>query len=152
MTASSTIGDLAARFGLATHVLRHWEDLGLLAPERDSAGRRRYREVDAETVTMILLGKEIGLSLADIRALFTEAPDRESRRALLRAHRDRLAERLARTRAALDSLDHALECGTEDFRTCPKFRAQVAAALTLTSGSPDRSRHRNAHAESGLRR
>jgi hypothetical protein len=27
-----TIGELAARFGLATHVLRHWEDVGLLSP------------------------------------------------------------------------------------------------------------------------
>lgn len=26
------IGELAARFGLSTHVLRHWEAVGLLAP------------------------------------------------------------------------------------------------------------------------
>ncbi|MER5317779.1 MerR family transcriptional regulator [Streptosporangium roseum] len=27
-----TIGDVAARFGPATHVLRHWESMGLLSP------------------------------------------------------------------------------------------------------------------------
>ncbi len=33
-----TIGELAARFGLATHVLRHWEDVGLLTPSATPAG------------------------------------------------------------------------------------------------------------------
>jgi DNA-binding transcriptional MerR regulator len=37
-----SIGALAARFGLATHVLRHWESMGLLHPVRDAGGRRRY--------------------------------------------------------------------------------------------------------------
>ncbi|WP_443137105.1 helix-turn-helix domain-containing protein [Kribbella sp. CCNWLW197] len=31
------IGVLAARFGLATHVLRHWEDEGLLTPAAPNA-------------------------------------------------------------------------------------------------------------------
>jgi hypothetical protein len=39
--AELTIGELAARFGLATHVLRHWETKGLLSPARRVAGRRR---------------------------------------------------------------------------------------------------------------
>ena len=42
-----TIGELAARFGLATHVLRHWEAVGLLGPER------RGRTVGAATVGSI---------------------------------------------------------------------------------------------------
>lgn len=29
-----TIGELAQRFGLATHVLRYWESMGLLKPAR----------------------------------------------------------------------------------------------------------------------
>ncbi|WP_375546893.1 MerR family transcriptional regulator [Streptomyces gossypii] len=34
-----SIGALAARFGVATHVLRHWESKGLLHPGRDAGGR-----------------------------------------------------------------------------------------------------------------
>ncbi|WP_330468582.1 MerR family transcriptional regulator [Micromonospora zamorensis] len=37
-----TIGDIAGRFGLATHVLRPWRSVGLLTPARVVAGRRRY--------------------------------------------------------------------------------------------------------------
>jgi DNA-binding transcriptional MerR regulator len=43
---ADTIGAVAENFGLATHVLRHWESVGLLTPERDAAGHRRYREHD----------------------------------------------------------------------------------------------------------
>ncbi|MGK8522428.1 MerR family transcriptional regulator [Nocardia asteroides] len=135
-----SIGELAARFGLATHVLRHWEDVGLLAPRRDGAGRRRYHEDDAETVAMILLGKQVGLSLEELAALVTEASDRAARRDLLRAHRDQLVRRIARTTAALETITHALDCEAEDFRDCPHFRAKVAHALALVTNRPSSAR------------
>ncbi|MGO4615083.1 MerR family transcriptional regulator [Nocardia sp. 2YAB30] len=133
-----SIGDLAARFGLATHVLRHWEDVGLLAPRRDSAGRRRYRDAHAETVAMILLGKQVGLSLDDLATLFAEASDRTARQNLLRAHRDQLERRVAQATAALDTISHALDCGAEDFRSCLHFQAKVAGALALTTAGAER--------------
>ncbi|MFI6571633.1 MerR family transcriptional regulator [Nocardia fluminea] len=125
----TTIGAVAAQFGLATHVLRHWEDRGLLAPPRDSAGRRHYRSTDIDTIAMIVLGKKAGLSLDDLAILFIRSPDRRTRRAVLEAHRDRLADQIARTRAALDVVTHVLDCDAEDFRTCPHFRAELAGVL-----------------------
>ncbi|MBW0273945.1 MerR family transcriptional regulator [Nocardia sp. MH4] len=132
----TTIGTAAARFGLATHVLRHWEDRGLLTPGRDSAGRRRYRDTDLDTIAMIVLGKKAGLSLDDLALLFTQAPDRVTRRQVLHAHRARLADQLARTRAALDAVTHVLDCDAEDFRTCPHFRDQVAAVRSPRAAHP----------------
>ncbi|WP_220136094.1 MerR family transcriptional regulator [Nocardia gipuzkoensis] len=134
-----SIGELAARFGLATHVLRHWEDVGLLAPRRDGAGRRRYHDDDPEIVAMILLGKQVGLSLDELAALFAEASDRTARRELLRAHRDQLAHRISRDTAALETISHALDCDAEDFRECPHFRIKVAGALDVVT---NRSRPR----------
>ena len=63
-----SIGELAERFGLETHVLRHWEAEGLLDPERDSGGRRRYRESDAYRVAPIVASKAAGMRLDQIRA------------------------------------------------------------------------------------
>src|SRR5262249_30579296 len=51
-----TIGELANRFGLATHVLRHWESMGLLVPGRDRGGQRRYGDGDLARVALILMG------------------------------------------------------------------------------------------------
>ncbi|MFD3745558.1 MerR family transcriptional regulator [Nocardia sp. NPDC058633] len=133
---NATIGAVAARFGLATHVLRHWEDRGLLYPPRDSAGRRHYRSADIDTIAMIVLGKKAGLSLDDLAVLFVRAPDRGTRRDVLEAHRDRLADKIARTRAALDTVTHVLECDAEDFRTCPHFRAELAGVLDTRDVGP----------------
>ena len=58
-----SIGELAGRYDLATHVLRHWEDEGLLTPERDSAGRRWYGRDDVIRVAVILRSKAAGMSL-----------------------------------------------------------------------------------------
>ncbi|GAA0901130.1 MerR family transcriptional regulator [Virgisporangium aurantiacum] len=54
-----TIGELAHRFGLATHVLRHWETMGLLTPDRDGAGQRRYGRADLTRVALILIAARI---------------------------------------------------------------------------------------------
>jgi DNA-binding transcriptional MerR regulator len=69
-----TIGELAERFDLPTHVLRHWEDMGLLAPARDSAGRRRYVEADLYRVAVILSSKAAGMSLEQVRNLVDGSP------------------------------------------------------------------------------
>ncbi|MFI1917168.1 MerR family transcriptional regulator [Nocardia sp. NPDC020380] len=133
--AEMTIGAVAGRFGLATHVLRHWEDVGLLQPRRDSAGRRRFREADVEAVAMILAGRGVGLSLQDLGELFARASDRATRQRLLQGHCARLRERIARAQAALETVEHAMECQAEDFRTCPHFRAKVAETVRLTAES-----------------
>ena len=124
LKSTITIGDLAARFGLATHVLRHWEEMGLLTPARTSAGRRRYTTDDVERVAAILLAKDAGLALADIRDLLVAAGPQ--RRAAFRAHRDAVDAQIAALTAAREMLDHAARCPADDWTTCPSFRSAIA--------------------------
>ena len=63
-SATMSIGEAAGHFGLATHVLRHWETMGLLSPPRATGGRRRYERSDLYRVASVLLAKEAGLALA----------------------------------------------------------------------------------------
>ncbi|MGN9842638.1 MerR family transcriptional regulator [Nonomuraea sp. H19] len=58
-----SIGDIAERFGLATHVLRHRETMGLLSPARIGGDRRRYGPDDLYRVAMVLRAKEAGFSV-----------------------------------------------------------------------------------------
>jgi MerR family copper efflux transcriptional regulator len=115
-----TIGQLAARFGLATHVLRHWEDVGLIEPAERVNGRRRYRSWHVARVATILLSKEAGLRLDDIKAIL-DAPDGPARKQLLRHHRDELDRRLARIEASRQIVQHGIDCRAEDFTRCPNF-------------------------------
>ncbi|HET6534342.1 MAG TPA: MerR family transcriptional regulator [Actinoplanes sp.] len=122
------IGDLAARFGLATHVLRHWEDVGLLTPARRVAGRRVYGPAHVTRVAEILLGKEAGFSLEQMRELFA-APDRERRREVLRGRLAEVQERIARLALSQTMLEHALRCRHRDYQACPRYQALVLARL-----------------------
>ncbi len=119
-----SVGELAERFDLATHVLRHWEDRGLIDPERDAAGRRRYREADAYRVAVILASKEAGMSLDQVRALVDGgAADRHR---ILEAHLADLDAKQAAIDRSRHMTRHALECRAHDIATCPNFRANVA--------------------------
>jgi MerR family copper efflux transcriptional regulator len=108
-----SIGELAARFGLATHVLRHWEDVGLLVPRRRVAGRRVYDDTHVARVAEIQLCKAAGFTLDDIR----ELDDPARRRAKLESQ---LAEKM---------LEHGLRCRHPDHRACPRFQEMVLARV-----------------------
>lgn len=127
-----TIGALAGRFGLATHVLRHWETVGLLAPERGPDGRRRYGEDDLFRVALILQGKELGFGLDRIWQVLD--PDPTARRALLVEHRDALRQRIAEARAAEAAVEHAIDCTHGDFLRCPVMRQAIEARIPPKPG------------------
>ncbi len=120
-SSDQAIGDVAARFGLETHVLRHWEDVGLLRPARDGAGRRRYRDDDLVRVAVILRSKAAGMSLEQIAVLLDdEAP---SRHEVLEGHLTDLARRMAEMERSREMTEHALRCRSHDITQCPRFRS-----------------------------
>lgn len=63
-----TIGDLARQFGTTLRALRFYEDKGLLSPRREGM-TRLYSAADRERLAVILKGKHLGFTLAEIRAL-----------------------------------------------------------------------------------
>ncbi|WP_461010206.1 MerR family transcriptional regulator [Streptomyces capparidis] len=125
--AETGIGELAARFGLPAHVLRHWESVGLLSPRRDAGGRRRYGPGDAHRVAAVLRAKEAGLGLAEIRRLLTGDGGAAARRAALEHQAAELRRRIAGARASLRLVEHALACPHEDLSACPHARRAMAA-------------------------
>jgi MerR family transcriptional regulator, copper efflux regulator len=125
-----SIGELAHRFELPTHVLRHWESVGLLAPERDSAGRRRYREDDAYRVAAIVSSKAAGMSLDQIRSLLVS--DAPGRHRILEDHLADLADRMAEMERSRYLTEHAMGCRAHDIATCPGFRSHVADLVAGT--------------------
>ncbi|MFE0347107.1 MerR family transcriptional regulator [Streptomyces griseoluteus] len=127
---SIPIGALAERFGLATHVLRHWDAMGLLRPARDAAGRRRYGSADLTRVAVILRAKDAGLSLDTIRSL-TAATDPATRRDILREEAEGLHSRIRAAQASLELIECALGCDHEDFTQCVHFRQMVIDRMEL---------------------
>lgn len=126
--AELTIGELADRFGLATHVLRHWEAVGLLAPARRVSGRRRYDRAALARVALIQLCKELGFGLEQLRAMLDTA-DPVARREALARHDAELARRIESARSARELISHGLNCPSDDFAECPNFLAKLEARI-----------------------
>ena len=124
-----TVGELAARFELPTNVLRHWESLGLLMPERDASGYRRYGHGDVVRVAVILRNKAAGMTLEQIGVLLDgEAAGRHE---VLEAHLHDLDERTRSIERSREMTEHALRCRAHDIVACPRFSQHVA---DLTEG------------------
>lgn len=122
--ANLTIGQLAARFGLATHVLRHWEAVGLLTPATRVSGQRRYQKEHIARVAMIVHGKRVGFSLAEIRQM-VEAPDPEARRAILEEKSAALDEMQQQIDFSRAMIEHAIACPAHDVSQCPNFQRMI---------------------------
>ncbi|MBE4580636.1 MerR family transcriptional regulator [Vibrio navarrensis] len=63
------ISDLAKEFEITTRSIRFYEDMGLIQPERRGTVRV-YSRRDKIRLKLILCGKRLGFSLAEIRELF----------------------------------------------------------------------------------
>jgi DNA-binding transcriptional MerR regulator len=120
-----TIGQVADRFGLPAHVLRHWESVGLLSPARVEGGRRRYTRDDLFQVASIVIMKRAGLPLPDIREFLASAHS-PARKDVLRRNQHDLQVRMAALRSALDLLEAGIDCSHEDVATCPNARRHLA--------------------------
>lgn len=68
MNRCFTIAGLAKEFGITARTLRFYEDRGLIDPERKGQSRV-YTARDRARVALILRGKRLGFSLAEIGEL-----------------------------------------------------------------------------------
>ena len=72
-----TIADLAKEFGLTLRALRFYDSRGLLSPQRE--GRRRiFSRADRERLALIVQGKKLGFTLAEIGQMIEAQSGRAS--------------------------------------------------------------------------
>ncbi|GAA4241546.1 MerR family transcriptional regulator [Actinomadura meridiana] len=124
-----TIGQLAGRSGVAASALRYWEGVGLLPPPVRVSGQRRYPPSTVELVGVILLLRDVGFSLRDLKALLASATSADGRREVAGRKLAELDERIVQVQAARTAVAHSLACPHEDFFDCPSFTGMVSARL-----------------------
>lgn len=64
-----TIGELAREFDVTPRTIRFYEEQGLLSPKR-TGQNRVYCNKDQVRLKLILRGKRLGFSLAEVKSLF----------------------------------------------------------------------------------
>jgi MerR family transcriptional regulator, thiopeptide resistance regulator len=103
-----TVGELARLARVSVRTLHHYDAVGLLPPSgRSEAGYRLYTAPDLERLQQILLFRELGFALAEIRRIMLD-PQFDRRRALV-AQRTLLADRATRLETMLSAVDAALD-------------------------------------------
>jgi DNA-binding transcriptional MerR regulator len=104
---ASRIGEVATLAYVSVRTLHHYDHIGLLTPSgRSEAGYRLYTAEDLERLQTVLLYKELGFGLGEIRDLLAEPGF--DRREALRAQRAQLARRAARVDGMLALIDKTL--------------------------------------------
>jgi DNA-binding transcriptional MerR regulator len=102
-----TIAEIADEFGVTHRTVRHYEDLGLISPERQGT-RRIYHRRDRTRLNLILRGKRLGFPLEEIRTIVDLFDAPRGRRAQLEYVLGQIDERRAdleqRLRDAQDAL------------------------------------------------
>lgn len=119
-----TIGQLAARSGVAASALRYYEERGLIASERSGAGHRRYERATIRRVAFVVFAQRIGLSLEEIGAELAKlprgrTPKREEWAKLSGTWTARIDDRIAELGRLRDSLEGCIGCGCLSLDTCP---------------------------------
>jgi DNA-binding transcriptional MerR regulator len=123
VTSFRRIGEVAAATGLTVRTLRHYDEIGLLAPSgRSAAGYRLYADEDVRRLYRIVAFRRLGLALGEIGALLDS--DGADARQVIRAQLARLdAEAAARSRlrVRLVRLLDALESDCDDAAAADLF-------------------------------
>lgn len=111
------VGAAAAAVGVESHVLRHWEDVGVLVPLRSASGHRRYDDELLARARLVRLLQQAGLALAEIRAL--RAADRDGRIGLIATTLERIRTDISRLQRAEQFLSHVVTCVHPLVSECP---------------------------------
>lgn len=128
-----SIGDMAARTGLAVSAIRYYEDQGLIAPWRNAAGRRRFQRADIRRLSFVMVAQQFGFTLSQIKAELDRlprhrAPTKRDWARISVAFRAGLNERIARLEKLRDTLDGCIGCGCLSLEACALYNPTDQAA------------------------
>jgi MerR family transcriptional regulator, redox-sensitive transcriptional activator SoxR len=118
-----TIGEVAARAGVAPSALRYYEQQGLISATRTSGGARRFPRSVLRRLAFVRAAQNVGLSLDEIRAALDTLPDGRPPTArdwarLSRGWRDRLDQQIEALERLRDGLSACIGCGCLSLGRC----------------------------------
>ena len=143
-----SIGDIAARTGLAVSAIRYYEAQGLIAPWRNAAGRRRFQRADIRRLSFVMIAQQFGFTLPQIRVELDRlpkhrAPTKVDWSRISAEFRSGLDARITRLEKLRDTLDGCIGCGCLSLDACALYNAYDLAAQRgtgpryLMGDSPD---------------
>src|SRR4051794_30954066 len=130
-----TIGDFAARSGVAPSALRYYEKEGLIRSTRTGGNQRRYQRSELRRVAFIRIAQQVGISLDEVREALADLPESRTPTKADWARfsarwRHRLDERIALMQRLRDELTGCIGCGCLSLKRCNLFNPADRLAAT----------------------
>ena len=124
-----SIGQVSDRTGLAASAIRYYEDEGLVRPERNAAGQRRYVKSDIRRLSFIMLSQKLGFTISEIREAMSPLPlDRAPNKAdwtrISKTFGQELDFRIAKMQSLRERLDSCIGCGCLSLQSCHLYNPQ----------------------------
>lgn len=124
MTEEISVGQLAARSGVAVSALHFYESKGLIASRRTEGNQRRYTRDTLRRVALIRVAQRVGIPLDTVREAFSQlpdarTPDRQDWERLATTWRTDLDTRIALLLRLRDNLSDCIGCGCLSMERCP---------------------------------
>ncbi|MEM9333010.1 MAG: redox-sensitive transcriptional activator SoxR [Pseudomonadota bacterium] len=121
-----SIGKLAERTGLAVSAIRYYEEQGLVHPERNAGGQRRFLKSDIRRLSFVLIAQQFGFTLDQIRAQLDLLPERRTPTKadwskMSKAMREVLDQKIASMEQMRDRLDGCIGCGCLSLTNCQLY-------------------------------
>ena len=146
MQTEITIGEVAARTGVAVSALHFYERKGLIHSERSASNHRIYPRSILRRVTIIQIAQKAGMSLAEIAEAFGQLPkDRpisvKDWARVSKVWRDALDLRINLLQGLRDDLTGCIGCGCLSVDECPLANkddklAELGAGAHLLGNRP----------------
>ncbi|MFT4182243.1 MAG: redox-sensitive transcriptional activator SoxR [Rhizobium sp.] len=119
-----TVGEVAARSGVAVSALHFYETKGLIESYRNRGNQRRYAREVLRRVAVIKVAQRVGIPLAEIHAALDTLPQSRTPTAadwgvLSERWKDDLDARIKRLQNLRDQLDGCIGCGCLSLESCP---------------------------------
>ena len=119
-----TVGEVAARSGIAVSALHFYESKGLIFSTRSEGNQRRYARGILRRLAVIRVAQRMGVPLAVIAQALEQLPKGKAPtvadwRRLSAAWRDDLDARIRTLTMLRDQLDGCIGCGCLSLRACP---------------------------------
>ncbi|GAA1631000.1 MULTISPECIES: MerR family transcriptional regulator [Brevibacterium] len=121
------IGEAAADLGVAAHVLRHWEECGVVVPDRTPTGHRSYDDEHLSRCRIVIACQGVGMSLAEIRQVLHRSA--AGRAAVIAERIAAIRRQTVALEAAERFLVHVADCRHDLMTRCPDC-AEYAATPT----------------------
>ena len=103
-----TVGEVSTLLGVSVRALHHWDESGLVHPsQRSAAGYRLYSEADIMRIQQVLVYRQTGMSLADIKMVLDE-PETDAM-THLRRQRELVQGQVSHLQQMLNSIDMVME-------------------------------------------